>query len=162
EVFFILFGEGVDETEARDVIAHAGSLFADLAYANAANGDVKAALATLSEGRALLLAAALRQQSAALIPAEEIASRSLRVEIGGWAKLAEAKGMASAEALQHLSAARGKLAALLKEASRRGQAEAGIDAIGRQGLLADSALVAAIVTQRGSKILIVTAAGGVP
>src|SRR5262249_30790685 len=84
DTLFILFGEGVDEIEARDVISQAGSLFADLAYANATNGDLKAALATLSEGRALLLAAALRQQSAALTRAEEIAFRSLRLEIGDW------------------------------------------------------------------------------
>jgi CHAT domain-containing protein len=162
EAFFILFGEGVDETEARDVIAQGGTLFSDLAYAEAANNGAGAALATLSEGRALLLAAALRQQSATLTPAEEIAYQSLRLEIGGWAKLAEAKGMEGAEALQHLSAARGKFSALLKEASRRGQDEAGIGALARQGLLADGALVAPIVTSRGSKILIVTAAGGLP
>ncbi len=162
DAFFILFGEGVDDTEAHDLISKAGSVFADLAYAEATNGDVKAALATLSEGRALLLAAALRQQSVPLTPTEEIAYRSLRLEIGEWAKLAEAKGAEGAEALQHLSAARGKFSALIKEASRRNQAETGIDAIVRQGLLRDGALVVPIVTSRGGKILIVTAGDGGP
>ena len=158
DAFFLLFGEGVDETEARDVIAKAGSLFADLAYTEAEAGDTKAALATLSEGRAHLLAAALRQQTVGFTAAEDIARRSLVLEIGEWAKLAEAKGTEGAEALSHLSAARGKLEALLKEASRRNKAEFSIDAILRQGLLGDAAIVAPIVTHWGSKFLIVTAA----
>jgi CHAT domain-containing protein len=162
DAFFILFGEGVDETEARDVISVAESLFSDLAYAQAANGNAKAALATLSEGRALLLTAALRQRSLAFTPAEEMAYRSLRLEIKEWTKLSEARGAEGAEALQHLSSARGKFAALLKDVSRRSQVESGIDAIARQSLLKDSALVAPIVTFWGSKILIVTAAEGVP
>ena len=153
EAFLLLFGEGVDETEAGDVISRAGPLFADLAYAQAKAGDTNAALATLSEGRAMLLAAALRQQSLPFTPAEEAAYRSLRLEIKEWAKLAEAKGTEGAEALQHLSAARGKFSALLKEVAGRSQVEGGIDAIARQGLLKDSALVAPIVTRWGSKIL---------
>ncbi len=144
------------------MISQAGSLFADLAYAQAKAGGTRTALATFSEGRALLLAAALRQQSLPFTPAEEAAYRSLRLEIKEWAKLAEAKGTEGAEALQHLSAARGKFSALLKEAAGRSQLEGGIDAVVRQGLLKHSALVAPIVTRWGAKILIVTAAGGVP
>ncbi len=144
------------------MISLGGSLFVDLAYAEARNGDTKAALATLSEGRALLLAAALRQQTATLTLAERVDYQSLRLEIGEWAKLAEAKGAEGAEALQRLSVARGKLAALLKEAARRSQVKGGIDVIARNELLKDSALVAPIVTQWGSKILIVTATDGVP
>ena len=162
ETFLLLFGEGVDETEAGDVIARAGPLFAYLAYAQAKAGDTRTALATFSEGRALLLATALRQQTLPFTPAEEAAYRSLRAEIKEWAKLAEAKGTEGAEALQHLSAARGKFSALLKEAAGRSQIEGGIDAIVRQGFLKHSALVAPIVTRWGSKILIVTAAEGVP
>ena len=82
-------------------------------------------------------------------PAEEAAYRSLRAEIKEWAKLAEAKGTEGAEALAHLSAARGKFSALLKEAAGRSQAETGIDVIARQGLLKHGALVAPIVTRRG-------------
>ena len=52
ETFLLLFGEGIDETEAGDVIARAGPLFADLAYAQAKAGDTRTALATLSESRA--------------------------------------------------------------------------------------------------------------
>ena len=52
ETFLLLFGEGVDETEAGDVISRAGPLFAYLAYAQAKAGDARAALATFSEGRA--------------------------------------------------------------------------------------------------------------
>ena len=64
--------------------------------------------------------------------------------------------------MQHLSAARAKLAALLKDAARRSQTQGGIDVIAREGLLNNSALVAPIVTKWGSKILIVTAEDGVP
>jgi CHAT domain-containing protein len=163
DAFFILFGQGViNEIEARHLISQAGSLFADLAYAEAENGDVKAALATLSEGRAILLAAALRQQSLALTPQEEIAYRSLQLEIREWAKLAEAKGTEGAEALRHLSAVRGKFSALVREASRRSQIEGGIDVIAGEGLLKDAALVAPIVKSLGSKILIVTVADNIP
>ena len=162
ETFLLLFGEGVDEVEAGGVIALAGPLFADLAYAQAKAGDSWTALATFSEGRALLLAAALRQQSLPFTPAEEAAYRSLRAEIKEWAMLAEAKGTEGAEALQHLSAARGKFSALLKKAAGRSQVEGGIDAIVRQGFLKNSALAAPIVTRWGAKILIVTATEGVP
>ena len=162
EAFLLLFGEGVDETEAGGVITLAGPLFANLAYAQAKAGDTKTALATLSEGRAMLLATALRQQSLPFTPAEEAAYRTLRAEIKEWAKLAEAKGTEGAEALQHLSAARGKFSVLLKEAAGRSQVESGVDAVARQGLLKYSALAAPIVTRWGSKILIVTAAEGVP
>ncbi|MGC2602564.1 MAG: PDZ domain-containing protein, partial [Rhodomicrobium sp.] len=162
ETFLLLFGEGIDEMEAGDVIARAGPLFSNLAYAQAKAGDTRAALSTASEGRAMLLAAALRQQSLPFTPAEEAAYRSLRAEIKEWAKLAEAKGTEGAEALQHLSTARGKFSALLKEAAGRSQIEGGIDAIVRQGFLKHSVLVAPIVTRWGSKILIVTAADGVP
>ncbi len=160
EAFFVLFGEGIDETEARDVISLAGSLFADLAFAEAANGNAKAALTTLNEGRAHLLAAALRQQAAALTPAEEVALRSLQVEIREWSKLTEAKGVEGAEALRRRGEARNKLAALLAEVSRRMTAETGIVAIVRHGLLKDSALVAPIVTEQGGKFLVVTEADG--
>ena len=101
----------------------------------------------------MLLAAALRQQSLPFTPAEEAAYRSLRAEIKEWAKLAEAKGTEGAEALQHLSAARGKFSALLKEAAGRSQVEGGIDVIARQGLLKHSALVAPIVTRAGQQDL---------
>ncbi len=162
ESFLLVFGEGVDEAELGDAIWRAGPLFADFAYAQAQAGEARTALATLSEGRAMLLAAALRQQSLPFTPAEEAVYRSLRAEIKEWAKLAQAKGTEGAEALQHLSTARGKFSALLKEVSGRSQAENGIDAIARQGLLRDAALVAPIVTRRGAKILIATAKEGVP
>ena len=132
EAFLLLFGEGVDEAEAGDVISGPGRLPISLTPRRRP-ATPRTALATFSEGRALLLAAALRQQSLPFTPAEEAAYRSLRAEIKEWAKLAEAKGTEGAEALQHLSGARGKFSALLKEAAGRSQVEGGIDVIARQG-----------------------------
>src|SRR5262249_41150454 len=55
DAFLLLFGQGLDQDEARDVIAEAGPLFAESAYAAAEMGDAPGALNLLSEGRARLL-----------------------------------------------------------------------------------------------------------
>ena len=59
EAFLLLFGQGLDEVEARDLIAEAGPLFAEAAYVAAQIGDRERALGLLSEGKARLMAVAL-------------------------------------------------------------------------------------------------------
>ena len=40
-VFLLLFGQGVDEAEARDLISEAGPLFAEAAFAAAQRGEAE-------------------------------------------------------------------------------------------------------------------------
>ena len=116
DAFLLLFGQGLDEDEAREVIAEAGPLFAESAYAAAEMGDAPGALNLLSEGRARLLAVALRQQSLDLPPEKLAQLTKLKAEIRDWSARAEAKGEEGATALEHLVSLRQELGALLKEA----------------------------------------------
>jgi hypothetical protein len=70
EAFLLLFGQGLEETEARDVIATAGSLFAEAAYVAARIGNGDAALFLVNEGKAKLLAVALKMRNLNLLPAK--------------------------------------------------------------------------------------------
>ncbi len=63
DAFLLLFGEGSEEAEARALIADAGPLFAEAAFAAIQRGDNEAALALADEGRARLLAVAMRLQA---------------------------------------------------------------------------------------------------
>ncbi|MEI9899405.1 MAG: hypothetical protein WDN31_03895 [Hyphomicrobium sp.] len=67
---FCFFGQGVSEAESRALIAEAGPLFADSAYAALQRGEVEQAFELADEGRARLLSVALKLQ-AADIPADQ-------------------------------------------------------------------------------------------
>ena len=59
EAFLLMFGQGLDETDARHLIENAGPLFAEAAYAASEMGDPEAAFSLLNEGKAQLMAVAL-------------------------------------------------------------------------------------------------------
>jgi len=65
-------------------------------------GDAPGALNLLSEGRARLMAVALRQQSLNLPPEKLAQLTKLKAEIRDWSPRAEAKGEEGASALEHL------------------------------------------------------------
>ena len=60
--FLLMFGQGLDEMEARDLIESGGPLFAEAAYAATEMGNSEEAFSLLSEGKARLMAVALRRK----------------------------------------------------------------------------------------------------
>src|SRR5262249_14114043 len=60
EAFQLLFGQGLEEAEARDLVTQAGPLFSEAALAAIEQGETEIALALASEGKARLLAVALK------------------------------------------------------------------------------------------------------
>ena len=162
DAFLLLFGQGLDEDEARDVIAEAGPLFAESAYAAAEMGDAPGALNLLSEGRARLMAVALRQQSLDLPPEKLAQLTKLKAEIRDWSARAEAKGEEGASALEHLVSLRQELGALLKEALANDPQTGGAMEQARSILVEGGAIVAPMITEVGGKLLIVTATSNGP
>jgi CHAT domain-containing protein/tetratricopeptide (TPR) repeat protein len=156
DAFLILFGQGLDETEARDLIEEAGPLFGEASYAVAQLGDTAAALSILNEGKARLMAVALRQQRLELTPDKQARYKELKSEIRELSRTAETgEGVTGAQALQQLVVLRRELGQLLQEGLAKETPE-GTMAIARMVTPEGGVLVAPIVTKVGGKILIVT------
>ena len=68
EAFLLLFGEGIEEAETRALIGEAGPMFAEAAFAAIKRGETGLALEIASEGRARLLAVALKLQTLDVSP----------------------------------------------------------------------------------------------
>jgi len=115
KAFLLLFGQGLNEVEARDLIEQTGSLFPESAFASAEMGDLEGALDSLIEGKAKQVAVALRQQIE--VPAEKGARFvALKSEIRDLSRIAEeAQGNEGTQALQKLEALRQELGSLLEE-----------------------------------------------
>jgi CHAT domain-containing protein/tetratricopeptide (TPR) repeat protein len=157
DAFLLLFGQGLDEAEARSLIEQAGPLFGEAAYAAAQGGDAEAALTLASEGRARLMAVALKLQGLALPPDKRRRLDGLRVEVRSADRaVAEAQGTARAAAVERLAALRQELLALVKEADASGNGEASALAQARALVAKGGAVVVPIVTGVGGKIVIVT------
>jgi tetratricopeptide (TPR) repeat protein len=90
DAFLLLFGQGLNEAEARDLIGEAGPLFAEAAFAAAQLGDSEKALALASEGRARLMAVALKLQTLDLPADKRRRLDQLRVELRLQERTAEA------------------------------------------------------------------------
>ncbi len=63
EAFLLLFGQGLEEDDARTLVADAGPMFAEAAFAAVERGETEAALELADEGRARPLAVAMKLQS---------------------------------------------------------------------------------------------------
>jgi CHAT domain-containing protein/tetratricopeptide (TPR) repeat protein len=157
DAFLLLFGQGLDEAEARSLIEQAGPLFGEAAYAAAQQGDAEAALTLASEGRAKLMAVALKLQGLALPPDKRRRLDGLRVEVRSADRaVAEAQGTARAAAVERLAGLRQELLALVKEADASGDGAASALAQARALLAKGGAVVVPIVSGVGGKIVIVT------
>jgi CHAT domain-containing protein len=157
DAFLLLSGESLDDTATRALIADAGPLFAEAAFTAVKRGDAAAALELADEGRARLLATALKRQSLELSPA----TRQKLAELHGAIRAAEqdaaaAHGTERAEALDRLAGLRRELLALVKNASGTNTASALSRA--RTAVTAGGAVAMPVVTRQGGKILIVTGA----
>jgi CHAT domain-containing protein len=156
ETFRLLLGEGLDETEARGLIAAAGPLFSCASFAAAEHGEAERAFALACEGKARLLATALRLQRLDLPPDKSAHLAPLRTEIREQSRLLQrVEGMERAGVLDRLARLRGELAGLIAlSEARTGRG----DALAQAGrICADGGIVVApILTEIGGKVFIVT------
>jgi CHAT domain-containing protein/tetratricopeptide (TPR) repeat protein len=162
EAFLLLFGEGIDEADTRALIREAGPMFAESAFAAIQRGETGIALEIASEGRARLLAAALKLQTLDVSPSERKRMDDLRGSIRGAQQAAEkAKGVSRAEAIEQLVKLRQELLDIVKRASRPGGGSGSAIAKARNALAGTGALVVLpVVTPLGASVLVVSASPG--
>jgi hypothetical protein len=156
DAFLVLYGQGLDEAGAESLIESAGALFADAAYAAAQRGEASAALALAAEGRARLMATALKLQDLALDPARRRRLNELRASIRGEINAyASASGTARSSALDRLAELRQALLELMQEDNRSGgKAPENISAVAKNLIPKGGAIVAPVVTAAGGKLLL--------
>jgi CHAT domain-containing protein/tetratricopeptide (TPR) repeat protein len=154
--FLLLFGQGLNDVEARELIDAAGPLFAEAAFAAAQRGEGESALSLANEGRAQLMAVALRLQSLKLAAPQLRRLDELRAAIRAAERSVEdTRSAERATALEKLAVLRQELLGLVKSAaaeSKRGSALAQVRALVANG----GAVVVPIITRLGGKIVIVT------
>lgn len=161
DAFLLLFGEGIEEAEARALIADAGPLFAEAAFAAVRRGDNEAALALADEGRARLLAVALRLQALDLPADQRRRLEDLRTEIRSTLKTIEsATGTDRGAALDQLAVQRQALLALVKAGGTSDERHGIALAEARRVAAAGGAVAISIVTEHGGKLIVVTAPVG--
>lgn len=156
DAFLLLFGEGLEVAEAQDIIAEAGPLFAEFAYVFAKLGDLPEALTLLNEGKAKMLAVALRQQSVTLPAPKQAELAKLKDEIREWSHRAEIKGEEGAQALRRLIGLRQALEVLLKDAFAQQVPAKDAVSLARTVLPEGGAIAALVVTKVGGKVLTIT------
>src|SRR5262249_46463830 len=115
EAFLILFGQGLDEAEARNLIEQAQDLFAEAAFCAAQLGDLEAALSLAGEGRAKMLAVALRLRALELPADQRQRLEDLRATIQVQERTVEAAhGLERSAAFDKLAKVRTDLLELVK------------------------------------------------
>lgn len=156
KAFFLLFGDGLNDVDARGVIEEAGPLFVESAYVETQIGNREAALDLLNAGKARLMSVALLQQVLNLTPEKLSRYASLKVEIRDSFYRTEAmKGAEGAQELLHLAQLRSALSGLLQEGMANKTASGGAMILARSLLPKGGAIVAPIITGLGAKIMIV-------
>ena len=154
EAFLLLFGQGLNDHDARSLVSQAGSLFADAAFAAAQLGEDERAFALATEGRARLMAVALKLTTLDLPADKRQRLDELRAEIRVADRGVEAaQGTERAAAVEKLVSRRQELLGLVTSADA-----AGVSALAQARTLAreGGAVVVPIVTKLGGKLLIVT------
>jgi CHAT domain-containing protein/tetratricopeptide (TPR) repeat protein len=161
--FLLLFGQGVSEAEARALIADAGPLFADSAYAALQRGETEKAFELANEGRARLLAVALKLQTIDLPADQRRRLDELRLAIRAGQEAADAaQGSERAAAIDRLIGLRRELFAIVDRGGKGGAAPMSALAEARQVAAAGGIVVIPVVTDFGGKLLIVSAAKSGP
>src|SRR5262249_4897374 len=128
--FGLLFGQGwVEEDEARDLIAEAGPLFAEAAYAVGQTGDYETALTPIAGGKARLLAGTLRQRTRGFTARERARLDALKLEIRGLASETQKQGAERFQALERITALRREQETLIAAAEARRAPAGGIKAL---------------------------------
>ncbi len=157
EAFLLLFGQGLSEEEARALIADAGSLFAESAYAALQRGEMEKAFELANEGRARLLAVALKLQASDLPADQRRRLDELRAATRAAQDATEAMhGTERAAAIDKLIGLRRELFALVDRGDKGSGASALAEA--RRIAAAGGAVVMPVVTDFGGRLLIVVEA----
>lgn len=156
DAFLLLFSEGLEDASARNLITEAGPLFAEAAFAALQGGDAEAAILLADEGRARLLAVAIKLQNLELSAKERRKFEELRVGIRAEQHLVEtARGAERASALEKLAAFRQTLRALVKR--RQGSLSGPALLPVARELVAEGTVIAVpIVTGLGAKIVLLS------
>lgn len=154
DTFLLLFGQGLNDAEARDLIFRRGYIFSEAALAAAQLGDNKAALALASEGRARMLGVALKQRALG-IPDELLAA----VRVADH-KVEAAHGSERGVAVDRVTGLRRELLERMADAGASRGSPAATLAQARSVAGTSGAVVVPIVTQFGGKMLIATNAHG--
>lgn len=161
--FRVLFGQGLDEIEARNLLQEAGPLFTDAAYAAVARGEPQRAFELLEEGKARLLAIALKLDRLPVSDAERKTLEALRRRIREEEAAYEgAQGEDKAARIAQLRQLRGQLLKLVDAAeAKAGQSRAkDLQAAGAEVLQDNGALIAPIVSETGGKAILVVSRNG--
>jgi tetratricopeptide (TPR) repeat protein len=162
DAFLLLFGQGVDADAARELITEAGPLFEEDAYVTAQSGNLPGALGLLSDGRARLLDVALRRQLPGLSPQQQVQITDLSAKIrDSTLVLGNSQGVMATQSLAQLASLRRELAGIIKAMPGAQDADDPLKAA-RALLSGGGAIAVSIITQLGSKLMIVTAPGGTP
>jgi CHAT domain-containing protein/tetratricopeptide (TPR) repeat protein len=156
EAFALLSGEGLEESNARFWIEVAGHLFANSAYVASELGRQEEAFELGCQGRARLLATALRQQRLGLSSQGRHRLEGLRREIREQSRLLELQsGTGRNDVLERLAVLRHELSGLIAD----GKAASGqVEALALAGPLVagGDAIILPIVTEAGGRLFIVT------
>jgi CHAT domain-containing protein/tetratricopeptide (TPR) repeat protein len=158
EAFLLLFGQGIEEAETRALIAEAGPLFAEAALAAVQRGEAEAALGLASEGRARLLAVAMKLQALDLHVDARRRLDELRAAIRSEQQAADAAhGVARAAALEKLAGSRQALLGLIESGTAGGgKAEAAIARVAKVLGQEGGSVVMPIVTGLGGKLIMIS------
>ena len=156
EAFLLLFGQGVSEAEARALIADAGPVFAESAYAALQRGETEKAFALTDEGRARLLAVALKLQTIDL-PADQLRRLDeLRGAIRASQEAAEAaRGTDRAAAIDELIGLRRELFAMVDRGGKGSGPPMPALAEAHRIAANGGTVVMPVVTDLGGRLLIV-------
>lgn len=158
-----LIGLGIDEAELRDVLTEAGDIYVLAAYAAAKTGDDQQALSILSAGKARLLFTALSADDLDLAPREKTELARLRGELQG--KEAELETLVKSDAtgrttdldrIGDFDAIRRRILALYEKGSGTALSQPPPESVVKEGTL-----LAPVITEFGTVILVAQASGHV-
>jgi CHAT domain-containing protein/tetratricopeptide (TPR) repeat protein len=160
ETFLLLSAQGLDDTAAAALIDQAGPLFSEAAYAAIQLGETEKALTLASEGRARLMAAALRLQRLDLPADKRRRVEELRADIRAAERTVEGQatqGTERAALVEKLVGQRQELMSLVRDAEAAGAKKERGSALTQARALAGQggAVAVPIVTRLGGKVLIV-------
>lgn len=156
EAFLLLFGQGVSEIEARALIADAGPLFAESAFAALQRGETEKAFELADEGRARLLAVALKLQAIDLPTDQRRRLDDLREAIRSSQAAADAApGTERVAAIDKVIDLRRELFALVDRGGKDSGTDSSALAKARRVAATGATVVMPVVTAFGGKLLIV-------
>jgi CHAT domain-containing protein len=158
EAFLLLFGQGLNDAEARDLIATAGPLFAEAAFAAIQRKENATALTLASEGRARHMAVALKLLTLDLSTGKRQQLDEMRAAIRAELRAVEAaQGTERAAAMEKLINLRQEVLRLV-QSSTTAESEPESALVQARSIAVGGAVIVPIITRLGAKILIVTGA----